>query len=365
MQKLSMKIPDGLSNADMTGLLDNLGDGVSIMDEEYRIFYMSKGAEDIFGAGCVGRKCYEIYASREKPCFRCPVKPSFKGPDNQKVEVEGANGRIYLMDHSKVILKGGVALLQTFTDITELKEREMSLSRAAERIKGELISNVTHELRTPITIAKGAIELAMDEKGGEKRNKLLNIGRNALLRQNSIIEDLIIAAKMENRDYRFDVKPCDLAGIIRATIFDYTKRAKEKNISVKASIPQDLPAIMGDSTALKRAFTNIIGNAIKFNKKGGEVRITLKSNMANLTVTVTDTGIGIRKELLEKIFDCFYQVDGSIMRAYPGTGLGLNVAKRIIEAHGGETLVKSEISKGTKFTIILPIIKENAEVENE
>jgi signal transduction histidine kinase len=361
-----MKIPDGLSNADVTGLLDNLGDGVSIMDEEYRIFYMSKGAEGIFGAGCVGRKCYEIYASREKPCFMCPVKPSFKGPDNKKVEVEGANGRIYLMDHSKVILNGGVAILQTFTDITELKEHEMRLSRETERIKGELISNVTHELRTPITtIAKGAIELAMDEKGWERRNKLLNIGRNALLRQNSIVEDLIIAAKMENRDYRFDVKPCDLAGIIRATIFDHTKRAKEKNISVNASIPQDLPAIMGDSTALKRAFTNIIGNAIKFNKKGGEVLITLKPNMTHVAVTVADTGIGIRKELLEKIFDRFYQVDGSIMRTYSGMGLGLNVAKRIIEAHGGETLVKSEISKGTKFTIILPIIKENAEVENE
>lgn len=364
MQKLSTKNLGGASYTDLFRFLDNLGDGVSIIDSKYRILHANKKVEDIFGAACVGRACYEIYAGRTKPCFRCPVKQGFNDSTNTSIEAEGINGKTYLISHSKIRINDKVVFLQGFTDVTVLKAREETLRIETERIKDELISNVTHELRTPITIAKGAIELAIEEGEEERRNKLLSIGRNALLRQNNIVEDLMIAAKMESPDYELELKECDLAGIITATLAEHANLAEEKKVAVKTSIPKKLPAMMGDPKALKRALMNIIGNSIKFNKKGGEVSITLKFNAANFSLRVVDTGIGIRKEVLEKIFDRFYQADGSIARAYPGTGMGLNVAKRLIEAHGGEVRVKSEVGKGTEFAMIIPVNKAK-EVEDE
>lgn len=257
----------------------------------------------------------------------------------------------------------------------EIEESYRRLQEAYEelkeldRMKNELISNVSHELRTPITIAKNAIELAMDEEVVEERDKFLAMGRGALARLNLIVGDLLDIAKFQKGTFKLDVKSLDLEQTVNSVVQEVMPLALKNDIEIKISA-QDLPLVKADEDAVKHVFFNLISNAIKFNKKGGGVFIEARHKQdfsrplgeGFVEVSIADTGIGIAKEHLGKLFTPFYQVDSSTTRAYPGTGMGLAVVKRIIEAHGGRVWAKSEIGKGTKFTFTLPA--EAPKIEN-
>ncbi len=122
-----------------------------------------------------------------------------------------------------------------------------------------------------------------------------------------------------------------------------------------ASMPDELPRVKGDFKALKHVFHNLIDNAIKFNKDGGEVLIEAREKQGMIEVCVSDTGIGIPRELQKKVFERFYQVDSSLTRRYGGTGMGLEIAREIMEAHGGEIKVESRPGGGSRFCFTLPI----------
>jgi signal transduction histidine kinase len=229
-----------------------------------------------------------------------------------------------------------------------------------DRMKNELISNVSHELRTPITIAKNAIELAMDEEVAEERNKFLAMGKGALARLNLIVGDLLDIAKFQKGIFKLDVRSLDLEQTINSLIQEIKPLALRNDIEIKISA-QHLPRVKADEDSIKHVFFNLISNAIKFNKKGGQVFIEARHKPDPLRplgegfveVSIADTGIGIAKEHLGKLFTSFYQVDSSAARTYPGTGTGLAVVKRIIEAHGGKIWVESEVGKGCRFTFTL------------
>ncbi len=228
-------------------------------------------------------------------------------------------------------------------------------------MKNELISNVSHELRTPITIAKNAIELATEEDSEEERNKFLTMGKGALARLNLIVGDLLDIAKFQKGAFKLDVTSLDLEQTITSLVQEVKPLASKNSIEIKISV-QHLPRAKVDEDAIKHVFFNLISNAIKFNKKGGEVLIKAKHKPdlfrplgeGFVEVSIADTGIGIAKEHLNKLFTSFYQVDSGTTRAYPGTGMGLAIVKRIIEAHGGKIWVESELGKGSKFMFTLP-----------
>ncbi|MFQ6137425.1 MAG: sensor histidine kinase, partial [Candidatus Hydrothermarchaeales archaeon] len=132
----------------------------------------------------------------------------------------------------------------------------------------------------------------------------------------------------------------------------------ENEIEIKTSIQEDLPKVRADFDELKHVIINLLDNAIKFNRRGGKVLIEAGPQGNVVEVSVSDTGIGIAEEHLEKIFDRLYQVDISTTRKHGGIGMGLAVAKEIVEAHGGEITVKSELGKGSRFRFTLPIARE-------
>lgn len=340
----------GFSSSDWAALFDNLRDGVCII-KDYRISYASREIKKIYGE-CVGRECYRVFAGRDEPCHYCPLNNH--GGSTLEVEIQSPEDRSYLVKYSTVNLKGSKVAVQTFLDVTERKKREETLRREVERVKDELIANVSHELRTPITIAKGAIELAMEEEDKNKRNRLLRVGRNALIRQNDIIGDLITVAKIESPDFKLKKEPVNLEDIISAALQEHEEIARRKKVRINAFV-EELPLLKGDPAKLSRAISNLISNAVKFNKKGGDVIIRAGVENGGVTIAIADTGIGIAKEFLDRIFERFYQVDGSIMRRYSGTGMGLTVAKKIIEAHGGRITAESEVDKGSRFIITLPL----------
>jgi PAS domain S-box-containing protein len=246
-------------------------------------------------------------------------------------------------------------------DITERKRAEEELKKAYEelksldRMKSDIIANVSHELKTPITIAKGAIELAMNEDDKEERNSLLSTGKAALIRQASIVENLIEAARVERKKLELMPEPLRMGDIISLAKNELKPHASVYSIKIKSRIEKDVPDVRGDFKAIKRVLFILVDNAIKFNKMGGEVLIGAKRKGNFIEVSVSDTGIGIGEEHLGRIFDRFYQVDASSTRSYGGTGMGLTIAKEIVEAHSGKIWVESKPGEGSRFTFTLPL----------
>ncbi len=242
----------------------------------------------------------------------------------------------------------------------ERRRAEEALQKAYEELKtvdelkDNIISNVSHELRTPITIVKGAIEIAVDEEDPEERNMILNTARGALIRQDSIIEDLIEATKMKKRK-KLELEPVDVAGAITIVGGEVKSTLTKNKVNMKIDMKEDLPEVRADYKELAHVLRNLVDNAIKFNKEGGEVIVRAGEKNGMVEVCVSDTGIGIPEDEFDKIFEYFYQLDSSPTRSYSGTGMGLAIAKEVVEAHGGEITVESELDKGSRFCFTVPI----------
>ncbi len=286
-------------------------------------------------------------------------------PNRYEIEILSKDGRKIPVEINATIIEyeDRPADMAIIRDITERKRAEEKLKSAYEALKtldvlkSDIISNVSHELRTPLTIAKSAMELAM--RGGEEneRNEFLKTGIDALMRQNRIVENLVEVASMEKRTFRLNLESLELGDIIAMAKNEMEPRASENEIEIKTFIPENLPEVRADFKELKHVFLNFLDNAIKFNRKGGEVLIEAKHKGNFVEVSVLDTGIGIAEEHLGMVFDRFYQIDATTTRKYAGTGMGLAVAKEIIEAHGGRIWAESELGKGSKFTFTLLIEK--------
>jgi PAS domain S-box-containing protein len=230
--------------------------------------------------------------------------------------------------------------------------------KSVDELKSNLIARVSHELRTPITIAKGALELASTEPDLRTRNKLNKIAIEALLRQNMIVGDLLEAAAFSKGMPKLKLKAIDLGEAINLNVAELESLAQRKGIEIKVSVPKDLPRVKADFDRLGHVLRNLIHNAVKFNKEKGEVTIDVHKKDSFLEVCISDTGTGIAREHLDKIFDRFYQADSSLTRRYGGTGMGLAIVKEIVEAHGGRITVESEVGRGSRFCFTLPVAEE-------
>ena len=161
---------------------------------------------------------------------------------------------------------------------------------------------------------------------------------------------------MEKKTFRLNLKSLELGDIIATAADDMESFASEKDVEIKTSVQEDLPMVEADYTELKHVITHLLDNAIKFNKKGGEVFIEATHERNFIKVRISDTGVGIPEKNLDKVFDILYQIDASTIREYSGTGMGLAVVKKIIEAHGGKIWVESELGRWTRFTFRLPAV---------
>ncbi|MEE8317518.1 MAG: GAF domain-containing sensor histidine kinase, partial [Candidatus Omnitrophota bacterium] len=235
----------------------------------------------------------------------------------------------------------------------ELKEAYYEL-KTIDKMKDELISNVSHELRTPLTIAKSSIELVLDEELTSDQEAFLRKGGENLDHLNTLIGELIAYAKIsEHPDLK--LKTEDINEIILTSVEKFSPLAEKEKSRIKTSFEDTLPKIKVDKKKVEHIIYNLLSNAIKFNKEGGSIKVTTSKNDGFVEVSVEDKGIGIDEKDQEKVFEKFFQLDGSIKRRYPGTGIGLAIVKSYVDAHDGKIWIKSKIDKGTKITFALPI----------
>jgi len=172
-----------------------------------------------------------------------------------------------------------------------------------------------------------------------------------------MLDDLLAILAAET--HKMAMEPVDLAQLLETMLVDFQAAAKQSDIVLTADMAADLPPVAGDQVQLRRVFDNLLGNALKFTPAGGTVTVRLLPVDANLVLEVADTGIGIPADQLGRVFDRFYQVDGSTTRRYSGVGLGLALVKEIVESHGGQVMVESQPDKGSMFRVTLPVMKDD------
>ncbi|MBI5253641.1 MAG: PAS domain S-box protein [Euryarchaeota archaeon] len=318
---------------------------------------------------------------REWAVSFCVTATKEKRPHEFEYRMIAADGRIvWLRDIVVVVVENDqpVKLRGVMVDVTERKKAEERLKKAhselqraykelqsLDALKSDIISNVSHELRTPITIIKGALDLAVDEKDEEKRKELFTMGMNALLKQNRIVGDLVAVAEFHKGKYKLNLENVNIGYIVLLVEKEMEYHAGRSSVKIKTKVEENLPEVKADFDAIKHVLTNLVENAIKFNKPKGEVLIEAKQIENALQVSVADTGIGIAKENLERIFSPLTQLDPSASRKYGGTGTGLAVARRIVEAHGGKIWAESEVGRRSRFYFMLPIGRRVTETKSD
>lgn len=227
--------------------------------------------------------------------------------------------------------------------------------RHLDKMKSELIQNISHELRTPLTFIKGYIELLRDGEMGElleQQKKAMDIVANKADVLSRLVDDIITMLQVGREQLK--PVPVSLAEIGRVAIQAAKVSANDAGLTLKDEIPDGLPTVLGDRRRLGQVFDNLIQNAIKFSKPKGTITIRMQEVETGVRAEVQDIGIGIPAEKLSRIFDRFYQVDGTTTRQFGGTGLGLAIVKQIVEAHGGQVDVESQADKGSLFSFTIP-----------
>lgn len=273
-----------------------------------------------------------------------------------------------------------VSLPLKSASLYEIKERTNKKLARLERLKSEFISIVSHELRTPLTAIKNSMDIILSGKAGaltEPMDRFMNMGRRNVTRLSGIINDLLDLSKIEagKMDFKFDM--IKIEPVIEYVKTSLEGMAKEKNLIFKTRIEDEFADIYADSHRLEQVLTNLVSNAIKFTPEGGQVEIrtaVVDSKEINyvesfaaefkqlhgkyLVVCVKDNGIGISQENLAHVFDKFAQIENSLSRKVGGSGLGLPIARQLLEAHNGTIWCNSKPDKGSSFYFVVPVADE-------
>lgn len=261
----------------------------------------------------------------------------------------------------------------------EIKNTNTKLEKL-ERLKSEFISIVSHELRTPLTAIKNSLEICLSGKAGEVSSimdKFLNMARRNVSRLSGIINDLLDLSKIEAGKMDFKFEKANINVPVEFIKNTFENVAKDKNIDLVLDKDDDIFDTYIDNQRIEQVVSNLVSNAIKFTNENGKITVKTekikqsdidKSKLVGVEnpvfyenyvkVSVADNGIGIAQEDLKKVFDQFQQIENSLNRQNGGTGLGLPIAKQLIEAHKGFIWVESELNRGTTFAFVIPVLSE-------
>jgi signal transduction histidine kinase len=248
-----------------------------------------------------------------------------------------------------------------------VQERTIELQRALSKLsqlnelKSNFISNISHELRTPLTHMKGYLSLFRDGGLGlltPQQKEALDVVMRAEDRLEKLIEDLIQFSLAARSELSLNLNPTNLIELIQSTILRVKGLARARDIHLQTSFPNSLPLLWIDSEKISWVLHQLLDNAIKFTQKGGHVVVEVIVDKKMVILRVTDSGIGIAPERLNELFEPFHQLDSSNTRRYGGVGLGLALARRIVEAHGSTIRVQSKLDHGSRFEFPLPLVDE-------
>lgn len=337
----------------LVNILERMRDGVIIIGPDYRIRYLNTSMVREFGEGA-GTYCYEYLHKLNSACQQiCRLSRVINGA-NERWDYTFEDGRTFDVIATPFMDSDGeVCQLTTFRNITERKWYEMELVRASQ-LKSELLSNISHELRSPLTSIKGIIssllhrDIEFDE---ETRRMLLNSVVEETDRLASLVTNLLDMSKLEAGVWRPEKRQCHIVDVINEAV------ARQKWVHPKHTIvieaKTDLAEINADYGQIRQVLINLIENAAAYSDEGTRVTIQAKDVDGELQVSVSDEGVGIYAEDLEKIFDKFYRGTQKRQRHW-GAGLGLSICRSITNSHGGRIWADSKVGHGSTILFTLP-----------
>ncbi|PWT97635.1 MAG: PAS domain-containing sensor histidine kinase [Bacteroidetes bacterium] len=333
-------------------LIENIGAGLILIDSKGYINLINKGYKKIFNVDPndylnhlyyeviehqdVGKLIEEIFITEQNVSKQMllPLSIERRYFDVYGVPIIGTNN----------VWKG---VLLVFHDITDIKK--------LENMRKDFVANVSHELKTPVTSIKGFSETLLDGamNDGKALKEFLTIILKESDRLQTLINDLLELSKIEKQDFKLNICKFDILQILKDVMTLLSNNASEKNIDLQLNCAEDHVVVEADLHRIKQVFINLIGNAISYTPKDGHVIVAVQETENSVQISVKDTGIGIEKHEIPRIFERFYRVDRDRSRESGGTGLGLAIVKHIVEAHQGNIRVKSELGKGSEFIIKL------------
>ncbi len=251
--------------------------------------------------------------------------------------------------------------------IEDLRVKAKELAEAYQQLaeqdyaRQEFLTTIAHELRTPLTTSYGylqAIQIGM--LSGEELSSTLNTISKNIQQVISLVNDILFLQEMDLIILEF--QPVDIGTLVATVVEQQKERAQRNDIILDLNIMPDLPMIAGDEKSLERVFNILLDNAIKFSPEGGDISVIVKQKEEMIWAIVLDHGVGIPPEAIPRIFRRFFRLDEVEGYIFSGAGLGLSIARQVVEQHGGEIEVRSELGKGSEFRIGLKIMKDNIAV---
>lgn len=246
-------------------------------------------------------------------------------------------------------------ILEDIEDARQKLKKSFKELKSLDRLKDEFTNIAAHELKTPLVPIIGYVDMLLKDTNLNKGEKeKLKIVFAAAYRENTLIKDILDIAKLESGAMKFSMGKVRIGDLIQDAVENFKVKADEKHINLSADVPAGLPVIYGDAIRLAQVISNLVHNAIKFTERGS-IEITAKKDRNSIVVSVADTGIGIDKKYIPKLFIKFAQIDTGPSRMAEGTGLGLSICKQILKAHNGKIWISSELGKGSTFSFSLPV----------
>lgn len=347
-------------------VVEDGSDIIFLVDFDGKILYHNSSVRETLGyraKSLIGKNFFDYILPTTLDKFKASFRQSQKRAYTEKVEFQFLckDKTFRFLEFNAINLKNKEGLngfILDCRDITQRKKDAEELLRL-QKAKEQFLANISHEIRTPINGIAGIAGLLNENQNPEERENYLNAIRHSAENLKVIINDILDLASIESGKLKFEKIAFNLTDLLPSLISTFTYQAREKNLSLHYTIDPSLNKILlGDPVRLNQILINLISNAVKFTN-AGSIQITCKvvkeqKNATWVEILVTDTGVGIPSEKLSTIFESFSQADESVTRRYGGTGLGLTIAKQLVELQKGKIEVQSKEHIGSVFTVTIP-----------
>jgi two-component system, OmpR family, phosphate regulon sensor histidine kinase PhoR len=337
-------------------VLANMADGVIMADAEGKIVLANQATERLFSfreKDVINKPLIEVVYDHEADEI---LKLCLRTSQMQTAQFESVTSKRFIRAIAIPLIEDRLTgALLLFQDLTELK--------SLQTMRRELVGNISHELRTPLAGIKAMVETLKDSAIDDKEAAMDFLTRidSEVDHLTQMVSELTELSRIETGHTELRMSPVNLNLLVEEVVAQLNPLAQRQQVTITTDLATDLSIVRADNDRIRQTLTNLVHNAIKFNHLGGKVTVSTKADRESVTVSVSDTGIGISKEDLPHVFERFYKADKARPRG--GSGLGLAVAKHTVQAHGGSIWAQSEGGKGSTFSFSLPL-KTNPDASN-